>query len=95
MTAIPDPSPGPDDDDRCFSRRTLARYWKVSLRAVDDLARRGILKGFRIGRAMRFDREAVAEAQERLAAPAGRKRRRKVSAVIDPRVVAILGLDDD
>jgi hypothetical protein len=92
---MPDPPPGPTTDDRCFSRRSLARYWRVSLRAIDDLVLRKILRGFRIGRAMRFSPDDVAEAEERLAAPAGRSRRRRAPTNIDPRVSALLGLGND
>jgi hypothetical protein len=54
------------------------------------LARRGILRGFVLGRALRFTPEAVAEAERLLAAPVpgGRRARRDVG--IDPAVIALL-----
>jgi hypothetical protein len=96
MNAPHTPSPDPtDDDDRCYSVRRMARRWCCSTWRIRDYARRGILRGFMVGRAMRFTPEAVAEAEERLAAPASRPRRRRVSTNIDPRVRMILGLDTD
>src|SRR5262245_11438761 len=77
----------------CYSVSALAKHWHCSPRRVREYVRRGILSGFMIGRAMRFSPDAVVEAQERLAAPASRPRRRRVTSEISPTVRSILGLD--
>jgi hypothetical protein len=82
-----------DPTDRCFSVRSLAKFWRVSPTRIRDLARRRILNGFVVGRAMRFSPEAVREAEERLSAPAGRVRRQRRDDTISPSVRAMLGLD--
>jgi hypothetical protein len=78
---------------RCYSVRSLAKFWMVSPARVRDLARRRILCGFMLGRAMRFRPEAVMEAEERLAAPSPRGRRSRRAPNISPEVQALLNLD--
>jgi hypothetical protein len=77
--------------DRCRSVRQLARYWRVAPKRVRELARRGILRGFQVGRALRFTPEAVAEAERLLAAPVAGGRRPRRDRGIDPAVTALLG----
>jgi hypothetical protein len=80
----------PDTPKRCQGVRQLARYWRCAPKRVRELARRGILRGFQVGRALRFTPEAVAEAERLLAAPPAADRRRKPNPGIDRAVAALL-----
>jgi hypothetical protein len=73
------------------SVRQLATYWRCAPKRVRDLARRGILRGFLIGRAMRFTPDAIAEAEKLLAAPAAGGRRARRDTGIDREILALLG----
>jgi hypothetical protein len=77
--------------DRCLSVRQLARYWRCAPARVRQLARRGVLRGFLLGKALRFSPEAVAEAERLLAAPATGARWVRRDTGIDPTVAALLG----
>jgi hypothetical protein len=76
--------------DRCLSPRQLAAYWRCAPARVRALARRGILRGFQLGRAMRFSPEAIREAERLLAAPAAGGRRVRHDRGISPAVIALL-----
>jgi hypothetical protein len=80
--------------DRCLSARELARYWRTAPARVRQLARRGILRGFLLGRALRFSPEAVREAERLLAAPVAGGRRVRRNSGISPAVVALLEGDE-
>jgi hypothetical protein len=55
------------------------------------LARRGVLRGFQLGRALRFTPEAIREAERLLAAPVAGGRRKRRADGIDPAVAELLG----
>jgi excisionase family DNA binding protein len=81
-----------DRDGRCFSVRTLARYWRCSPARVRELARRQILRAFKVGRSLRFSPAAVHEAEALLTPTLPQGRRPRRDSGISPRVEALLGL---
>jgi excisionase family DNA binding protein len=74
---IDDPSTADDALTRCLSVRQLAAYWRCSPARVRKLVRRGVLRAFLVGRAVRIPPDAVREAERILAAPVtcGRRKR--------------------
>jgi hypothetical protein len=80
-----------DAPDRCLSVRQLACYWRCAPARVRQLVRRGILRAFVVGRAVRISPEAVAEAERLLAPPvAGGRRRRAPDRGIAREVLRLL-----
>jgi excisionase family DNA binding protein len=76
--------------DRCFSVRQLARFWRCSPARVRQLIRRGVIRAFIIGKAVRISPEAVAEAERLLAAPVAGGRRKRRDDGVDPAVAEVL-----
>ncbi len=83
----------PDARPTCKSVRQLAAFWRCSPARVRQLVRRGILRAFTIGRAVRISPEAITEAERLLAAPMIGGRRRRVAEGIAPEIVALLNGD--
>jgi hypothetical protein len=76
---------------RCYSVRQLARYWRCAPARVRKLIRQGVVKTFQLGRYLRINPEAVAEAERLLApAPARVQRKRTRNLNISPRVDSLV-----
>jgi excisionase family DNA binding protein len=76
--------------NRCRSVRELAHYWKTSPKRIREMVRRGTLRAFVVGSAVRIPPDAVAECEQRLAAPGPRVRHKRQTGGISPDVVALL-----
>lgn len=80
--------------DQSFSVRQLAKRWRVSVRKVREMIRRGQLRALNVGgrRSMlRVTPEAVRACEELLTVPATLPRQRRRVDSIDPEIAKLLG----
>jgi hypothetical protein len=71
--------------------RQLARHWRCAPARVRQLIRRGVVRAFMVGRAVRIPPDAVREAELRLAAPlSGGPRKRPPDQGILQEIVELL-----